>query len=456
MRIVICGAGIVGSAIATHLAAEQNDVTVIDHDEEKVQRIAEHADLSAIVGLASHPDVLERAGLEQAELIIAVTESDEVNMVACQMAHSLFKTRTKIARIRSNAYLRSDIKSKFFTTDNMPIDFIISPEQEVASAVSRQLRLPGAFDVKELGGGKLQLVGVLCDSNCPIINTPLRHLTDLFPDLSITIVAILRENLVTISRDGTDELKTGDRVYFVCDTGHLERAMAAFGHHEHRTSSVVIAGGGNIGQLLAQEIESGYSEIKSKIIELHKDQARNIAAKLSNTSVICGDVLNADILKEASVGSSETFVAVSNDDEVNILSALLAKRIGAKYAVVLVNMQGFLPLISTLGVDAVINPPQITVSSVLEHIRRGRIIDVHSIVEGLGEVLEAEAVSGSDLVGLPLRKSRIPKGVTVGAVLRGEQIIPARGDTIIEAGDHVIVFAKQGKSRQAENILSAK
>ena len=189
--------------------------------------------------------------------------------------------------------------------------------------------------------------------------------------------------MVTISRDGTDELKTGDRVYFVCDNEHLERAMAAFGHHEHRTSSVVIAGGGNIGQILAQDIESGQSDIKSKIIELNKDQARNIAARLSNTSVICGDVLDADILKEASVSSSETFVAVSNDDEVNILSALLAKRIGAKYAVVLVNMQGFLPLISTLGVDVVINPPQITVSSVLEHIRRGRIIDVHSIVEGL-------------------------------------------------------------------------
>ena len=194
MRIVICGAGIVGSAIATHLAAEQNDVTVIDHDEERAQRIAEHADLSAIVGLASHPDVLERAGLEQAELIIAVTESDEVNMVACQMAHSVFKTPTKIARIRSNAYLRSDLQSKVFTEDNMPIDFIISPEREVASAVGRQLRLPGAFDVKELGGGKIQLVGVLCDNNCPIIDTPLRHLTDLFPDLSITIVAILREN----------------------------------------------------------------------------------------------------------------------------------------------------------------------------------------------------------------------------------------------------------------------
>ena len=307
-----------------------------------------------------------------------------------------------------------------------------------------------------MGGGKIQLVGVLCDNNCPIIDTPLRHLTNLFPDLSITIVAILRENLVTISRDGTDELKTGDRVYFVCDTEHLERAMAAFGHHEHRTSSVVIAGGGNIGQILAQDIESGQSDIKSKIIELNKDQARNIAAKLSNTSIICGDVLDADILKEASVSSSETFVAVSNDDEVNILSALLAKRIGAKYAVVLVNMQGFLPLISTLGVDVVINPPQITVSSVLEHIRRGRIIDVHSIVEGLGEVLEAEAVSGSDLVGLPLRKSRIPKGVTIGAVLRRDRVIPARGDTIIEAGDHVILFAKQGKSRQAENIISAK
>ena len=454
MRIVICGAGLVGSAIASHLAAEQNDVTVIDADAEKIQRVAEHADVHGVVGVASHPDILIEAGAAEAELLIAVTESDEINMVACQVAHTIFQTPTRIARIRSWAYLNPEFRD-LYGQDHMPIDHIISPEQEVSLSVERQLRLPGAFDVKDMADGNVQLIGVLAKANCPILSTPLRHLTGLFPELSMTIVAIVRGNSVIIPRDGKDELQEGDKVYFVCDVAHTQRAMAAFGHTEAEAASAVIAGGGNIGMLLGRKIAGGKNSTKATIIEIDKSQARNIAAELSGVSVVCGDSLDADILEEAGVASTSTFVAVSNDDEVNVLSALLAKRMGATHTVALVNNPGFVPLMSTLGIDAVVNPPQITVSSILEYVRRGRIRDVHSVVEGHGEVLEAEIMPDSPLVGVALRHARIPKGLTIGAIIRGGEVIPPRGDTEIQPNDLVILFAKQGRAAKAESILAS-
>ena len=453
MRIVICGAGLVGSAIASHLAAEQNDVTVIDADSEKIQRVVEHADVRGVVGVASHPDVLTEAGLRDAQLLIAVTESDEVNMVATQVAHTIFRTPTRIARIRSWAYLNPEFRD-LYGSDHMPIDHIISPEEEVSSAVERQLRLPGAFDVKDMADGTVQLIGVLAKSNCPILSTPLRHLTSLFPELSMTIVAIVRGTSVIVPRDGRDELEEGDKVYFVCDATHTQRAMAAFGHTETEAATAVIAGGGNIGMLLAEKICEHSSNASATIIEIDKAQAHTIATQLSDISVVCGDTLDADILEEAGVASTGTFLSVSNDDEVNILSALLAKRMGAGHTVALVNNPGFVPLMSTLGIDAVVNPPQITVSSILEHVRRGRIRDVHSVLEGHGEVLEAEIMPSSTLVGLTLREARIPKGLAFGAIIRQGTVLSVRGDTVIQANDLVILFAKQGRAVKAETLLS--
>ena len=451
MKIVICGAGLVGSAIASHLAAEQNDVTVIDADNEKIQRVAEHADVRGVVGVASHPDVLAEAGLRDAQLLIAVTESDEVNMVATQVAHTIFHTPTRIARIRSWAYLNPEFRD-LYGSDHMPIDHIISPEEEVSSAVERQLRLPGAFDVKDMADGKVQLIGVLAKQNCPVISTPLRHLTSLFPELTMTIVAIVRGTSVIVPRDGRDELQVGDKVYFVCDATHTQRAMAAFGHTETEAASAVIAGGGSIGMLLAEKISE--NNATATIIEIDKVQAHKIATELSSASVVCGDTLDADILEEAGVATTGTFLSVSNDDEVNMLSALLAKRMGAAHTVALVNNPGFVPLMSTLGIDAVVNPPQITVSSILEHVRRGRIRDVHSVMEDHGEVLEAEIMPSSPLVGQTLRNARIPKGLSFGAIIRKGTVLAVRGDTTIEANDLVILFAKQGRAAKAETLLS--
>ena len=455
MKIVICGAGLVGSAIASHLSEEHNDVTVVDASQENIQRLTDQVDVHGVVGVASHPDRLAEAGVGDAELLIAVTESDEINMVACQVSHTIFNTPVKIARIRSQAYL-NPLYGDLYAPDDMPIDHIISPEREVSAAVSNQLRVPGAFDVKDMCDGKMNLVGVLLTDDSPIRDVSLRHLTNLFPDLLITVLAIIRDGKVVIPRSGNESMQTGDRVYFVCDATHLHRAMASFGHEEPEARSVVIAGGGSIGQMLAREIGSNFENTAVQIIELHASRARTLAEELQNTGIINGDALDSAILREAGVHNTETFVSVTEDDEVNILSALLAKRTGAKHAVALINIPGFIPLVGTLGVDAVINPSQITVSSILEHVRRGRIRDVHPVIEDLGEVLEAEALPSSLLVGKPLRLAKIPKGIAVGGVLRDGRVIAARGDTVIESGDTVVIFAARGKITQVEKLLSVR
>jgi len=455
MKIVICGAGLVGSAIARHLSEEQNDVTVIDASAENIQRITDHHDVHGVVGVASHPDRLAEAGVRDAELLIAVTESDEINMVACQVSHTIFNTPVKIARIRNQAYLDPQYAG-LYGLENLPIDHIISPEAEVSASISNQLRVPGAFDVKNLCGGKMNLVGVLCTEDTPTLGTSLRHLTGLFPDLTMTIFAIIRDGKVILSRSGEESMQTGDRVYFVCDSSHLQRAMASFGHEESEARSVVVAGGGSIGMMLSREIASNFSNTQTQIIEIDPVRAKSLAEELQGTGIINGDTLDSNILREAGVHMTETFVAVTEDDEVNILSALLAKRTGAKHAVALVNVPGFIPLVSTLGVDAVINPSQITVSSILEHVRRGRIRDVHPIVEDLGEVLEAEALSSSLLVGKPLRDAKIPKGVAIGGIYRDGKAVAIRGDTVIEAGDTVIIFVMRGKIAQVEKLLSVR
>ena len=452
MKIVICGAGLVGTGIASHLAEEQNDVTVIDASEENIQRLTHQADVNGVVGTASYPDILSEAGARDAELLIAVTESDEVNMVACQVAHTIFNTPVKIARIRHQPYL-NPIYGDLYSPDHLPIDHIISPEAEVSAAVSNQIRVPGAFDVKDMCDGRMKLVGVQCIEESPVIDTPVRHLTNLFPDLSMTILAIIRDGKLTLPRDGAEMMQPGDRVYFVCDSTHLSRAMAVFAHEEPEARSVVIAGGGAIGQMLATEIESNFQNTKVQIIERDAVRARFLAGSLRETGIFNGDALDSNILSEAGGNTTETFVSVTDDDEVNILSALLAKRNGAAHAVVLVNIPGLIPLVAALGVDAVISPSQITVSSILEHVRRGRIRDVHAVIEDLGEVIEAEALPSSQLVGKSLREAKVPKGVAIGGILRDDKVIPARGDTVIEAGDTVAIFAARGRISHVEKLL---
>jgi trk system potassium uptake protein TrkA len=454
MKAILCGGGQVGSSIARELAAERVDVTVIDQSPDLIRRIRDTLDLTTMVGFASHPHVLEAAGARDADMIVAVTFADEVNMIACQVAHSLFDVPMKIARVRSQAY-RNPIWSDLFSRDHMPIDVIISPEIEVARAIGRRFTVPGSFEMIPLANNRLRLIGVRCEEDCPILNTPLRQLTTLFPDLRLSIIGIIREGSPIVP-SGDDHLEAGDEVYIIVDAEHVPRSMAAFGHDEEETRRVIIIGGGNIGQSLAADIEEQFSGISVRIIEMNQERAEEAAHALSKTNVIHGDALDPEILSEASISKASTVVAVTNDDEVNILASLLAKRYGAERAVTLVNSNTYNPLLAPLGIDVVVNPRVITVSTILQIVRRGRIRSVHSIGENFGEVIEAEALETSNLVGKPIKDSKLPAGVIVASILRGEQVLMVSKDTVINVGDRVILFATKDAVRKVEKMFAVR
>ncbi len=454
MKVVIGGAGQVGYNIARHLASEGNDITVIDQRPDLVRKISESLDVKALVGFASHPDMLERAGAADADMVIAVTFADEVNMVACQVCHSLFNVPTKIARVRDQTYLKPMWRD-LFSRDHMPIDVIISPEIEVARAVMRRLEVPGAIDMIPFADDKVRVVGVNCTSECPIINTPLRQLTELFPDLNIFVVGIIRGGHMIVP-SGDEHMLDGDDVYFVVDENHMERALSAFGHEEKEAPRIIVERGGNIGLFLAKEIEKTHADVNLKLIELNPERAELVAEQLSHSVVLNGDALDREILEEANVAATETIVAVSNNDEVNILSSLLAKRDGAQRAVALINNSFYDPLVTSLGIDVVVSPRDVTVSTILQHVRRGRIRAVHSIREGLAEVIEAEALETSPLMGIPLREVKLPPGIIVGAIVRGDSVIIPRGDTVVRANDRVIIFAAAGLVKKVEKMFSVR
>ena len=453
MKVIICGAGQVGYHIASYLASEQNDVTVIDQAPELIARVNETLDVQAFVGNASQPDVLESAGAADADMIIAVTFADEVNMVACQVAHSLFNVPTKIARIRQQSFLEP-VWADLFSRDHMPIDVIISPEIEVAQAISRRLAVPGAFDMIPLAEDKVRVIGVRCMEDCPIVNTPLRQLTELFPDLHIVVVGIVHEENAFIPKS-TDQMVPGDEVYFVADTEHVPRALAAFGYQEQEAHRMVIIGGGNIGLNLAKLIEAT-PDMTARIIERDQARARKIASLLPDTMVTWGDGLDAEILEEINIRSADTVVAVTDDDETNILGSLLAKRYGVERTIALANKTTYSSLVTTLGIDVLVNPRAITVSTILQHIRRGRIRAVHSLRDGFGEVIEAEALETSPLVGSQIKEGKLPAGVIIGAIVRDGAVIIPRGDTDVRARDRVILLATTGSVKKVEKLFAVR
>ncbi len=452
MKVIVCGAGQVGTSIVRHLVAENNDVTVIDQSAELIKQIGESMDVKAMEGFASHPDDLEAAGAADADMIIAVTYADEVNMVACQVAHSLFEVPTKIARVRHQSYLQP-IWADLFSRDHMPIDVIISPEVEVGRAISRRLHAPGAFDSLPLADGLVQLLGVRCTEDCPIVDTPLSQLSELFPDLHLTIVGIVRngEGFLPTS---SEHLLLNDEVYFVADSKHVPRVMAAFGHEEPEARRVIILGGGNIGCYLAREIEQHHPGVSAKVIEFDRERAEYAANMLDRTVVIHGDALDPEILEEANVSVAEAVVAVTNEDEVNILASLLAKRYGSQKATALINNTTYSPLVTTLGIDVVVSPRAITVSTILQHIRRGRIRAAYAVHDGFAEVMEAEAMESSDLVGAPLREIKLPPGLIIGALVRDGEVIMPRGDTVVRTDDRVVLFAKTESIKQVERMFA--
>lgn len=454
MRVVICGAGQVGSSIARQLASEDNDVTVIDVNPELTQRISESMEVKTIVGFASHPNVLENAGAQDADMLIAVTFSDEVNMVACHMAHSLFNIPTKIARIRHQNYLNPGWKN-IFHNEHLPIDVIISPEREVAEAIIRRLHVPGALDMIPFADDRLRVVAVRCMSDCPVTNLPLHLIRQkaLHSQLSMTILGIIQDGRFTVPAPET-VLHPGNDVYFVADTQHVRNVMAFFGHEEKEARRMIIVGGGNIGLFVAERLEMEEADTKVKIIEFSKKRCEEIVGRLGRTTVINGSGLDREILMESNVAQTENIISVTNDDEVNILSCLLAKRYGAQRATGLINNINFVPLLSNLGIDVTLNPRETTVSSILQHIRRGRIRNVHSIVDGAAEIIEAEAIETSPLIGKNLAAIDLPKGVVVGAIVRRQQVIIPDAETVIHQNDRVLILSIASMVKKVEKIFS--
>jgi len=454
MRVIICGAGQVGAGIARQLSGEANDVTVIDSNPQIVSKLSDTLDVRCMTGNASHPDVLAEAGAKSADMLIAVTFSDEVNMVACQVGHSIFGIPEKIARVRHQSYL-DPAWADLYREDHLPVDLIISPEIEVARAIQRRLEVPGALDMLRFGDGKLRVISVRCEDGCPVINTPLRQLTEIFPDLNITVMGIRRDDTLIVPRSD-EQMLIGDEVYFVCDVEHTDRALSVFGHETSGARSMVIVGGGNIGLILAHDLEENHPEVNLKIIEVDRDRARYLADELTRTAVIHGSALDTDILGEVNIGLSDAVIAVSNDDEVNILSSLLAKRAGCPLAMTLVNNPTYATLVGGLGVDVAVSPRESTVSTILRRIRRGRILAVHSVHDGMAEIVEAEALETSPLVGTPISEIKLPTGILIGAILREDEVIIPRADTVIRAHDRVVTFVAANAVRKLEKMFAVR
>lgn len=455
MKIIVCGAGQVGTSIAKQLANEGNEVTVIDQSNINIQKISDTLDVKAYVGYASHPTVLEDIGASDTDMIIAVTQSDEVNMVACQVAHSLFDVPTKIARIRHQNYLQP-IWKHLYRHDHLPIDVIISPEIEVAQAVMHRLHVPGAVDTIPFSKGKVKVIGLRCTLDCPMIHMPLKKIQARLKDLRVSIMGLLRDKKFMVSADDI-ELRGDDELYFAADTKHVPQVMEYFGYEEREARRVIIIGGGNIGLFLAEQLEQEEVDIRAKLIEVGKDRAEYVAERLNKTTVINGNALDKEILEEANVSSAETVIAVSNDDEVNILSSLLAKRFGGRRTVTLINnANSYSQLVSSLGIDVVVNPRETTVSSILQHIRRGRILSVHSICGGVAEVIEAEAVEASPIVGKHIGDLALPYGIIIGAIVRNKEVLIPTKEFGIQAGDRIIILTKADMVRKVEKIFSVK
>ena len=454
MKVIVCGAGQVGFHIAKHLADQQNDVTVIDRSVKLIRKISESLDVQALVGHGSDPDMLAKAGATDADLLVAVTPSDEVNMIACQVAHSLFSVPTKIARIRNQVYLNPNWRD-LFSRDNLPIDVIISPELEVARALARRLEVPGAFNMVPFIDGKVRMIGLMLDEDCPVVDTPLRQLSELFPNLRTIVVAVRRGERLFVPRSD-DQLQVGDAIIIVVEASTTKRSMAVFGHEEQTARRIVIVGGGSIGLALAQLLEKSDPSLNLKIIEIDTERAKKIAESLDKTVVINGDALNREILLEANIEQVDTIVSVANDDEVNILSSLLAKQQGCASAITLMNNPIYGNLVGSLGIDVALDPRETTVSSIVQHMRRGRIRDLYSLFDGQAEFIEAEVLEGSKVAKKTLGELRLQGEVRFGMIVRNGKTILPSAETQLLSGDQVVFLAMAQSVKRVEQLFSAR
>lgn len=440
MKILILGAGQVGSSVAQNLASEANDITVVDSDPERLRLLQDHIDLRTVTGHASYPDVLRRAGADDADMIVAVTSSDEVNMVACQVAYTLFNTPTKIARVRSPEYLH---QTELFGHVATPVDVLISPEQLVTDAIQRLVETPGALQVLDFAGGRARLVAVKAYYGGPLVGHALRELSRQLPGVEARVAAVFRRGRAIVP-EGDTVIEADDEVFFIAAREHIRAVMGELRKLDKPVRRIILAGGGNIGRRLAAALERSF---QVKLIERSMPAAKALAEQLENTIVLQGDAADEDLLREESIDETDVFCAVTNDDQVNILSAMLAKRMGARKVMALINRGAYVDLVSSI-IDIAISPQQTTIGSLLAHVRRGDVVVVHSLRRGAAEAVEVVAhgdPSTSRVVGRRVDEIKLPPGATIDAVVRGDKVIIAHHDTVIEQDDHVILFLPDKK-----------
>jgi len=435
MKIIILGAGQVGSSVAANLCSEANDITVVDSNPACLQQLQDRFDLRTVAGHASHPQVLGRAGAQDADMIIAVTNSDETNMIACQVAYTLFHTPTKIARIREHQYQQHP---ELFSQEALPIDVLISPEQEVTDYTQRLIEFPGALQVLDFANGKVQLVAARAFYGGPLVGHRLRELPEQLPGIETRVTAIFRRHEVIIP-SGDTIIEAGDDVFFIAAPKHIRAVMSEFRKLDGPNRRVIIAGGGNIGKRLAQALEKS---CHIKIIESNEIRAKAIAEDLKQAYVLLGDAADEDLLREENIENTDVFCALTNADEANIISSMLAKRLGAKTVMALINRAAYVDLVQRDIIDIAISPQQATIGSLLAHIRRGDVVKVHSLRRGSAEAIEAIAHgdrNSSQVVGRAIDEINLPPGTTIGAIVRGKDVIMVHHDTVIEPEDHVIL-----------------
>ncbi len=453
MRVIICGAGKVGIAIAEYLVAEKHDVVMIDKSPDIIARVGDTLDVQAFVGNAAEPSMLEIAGAQDADMLIAATESDEVNMVSCQVASALFHVPVKLAKIRNTDYLLPRWE-QLFGRDNIPVDALISTEDSIARTITRRVNASNAFDVIPLAGDKMRAIGIRIPKTCSLLRTPLRQLTTLFPDLQCSIVCIVRNEQFIIPKS-RDYLLAGDQIYFCAATEDVDRAIKIFGFQDNEeTQRVLVIGASHLGVALVEELMQTGGNISVTLIEKDRERAYRVAEILPKVSVLAGDVMDNALLDEVDVETFDTSVAITKDDELNTLATLMLKKMGIKRGIAIVDKSGYTNLVANLGVDVVISPRLITVSSIIQHIRRGRIHSAYALFDGRAELFEISALSTSSVVGKTIGSLSLPKGVIIGGIIRDNKIIMPRPDVTIYEDERVIVFARQEAVRAVEKLFS--
>jgi len=452
MNIIICGAGRVGFSISKQLSFQGHSITVIDQSSEFIQKINETQDVKGIVGRATYPSVLEKAGAEDADMIIAVTQNDETNMVICQVAYSIFKINKKIARVREQEFLGAKW-SKLYGQANMPIDVIISPELEVAKSLQRKLEAPGALDSVPFAGGKIKVLKINIEKNCPLINTELSKITERFPNLRANILGVIRgEKFIILKKK--DKMFTDDKAFVVINASQINTTLAAFGHEEKMAKKILIVGGGNIGFNLAKNLETDSEGVRVKIIEKNKDRAEFIANELNNAIVINGDGLDEDVLKESNIEEVETVLALTNDDEDNIMvSVLTEKKNPNKRTIALVNKQNYSLLQSSLKINDLVDPRLTTISTILKHVHKGTIETVYTLLDGEYEFIEAEILETSELISKSIKDSNLPNEIRIGAIVRNKTVIIPKSDSIFEKKDLVVFLTKREYLEKVESLF---